>query len=127
MFGKNSNFFLLPALPLIHADSNAQTKLEKTTFAGGCFWCMEHPFEKYDSGTGWPSFTKPLDPENIIEVKDRCFFTLRTKVRSKHGDSHLGYVFPDGPETTGLRYCINSSSLRFILKEDLKKKGMVNT
>ncbi|HTZ16881.1 MAG TPA: peptide-methionine (R)-S-oxide reductase MsrB [Dissulfurispiraceae bacterium] len=79
--------------------------------------------DKYDSGTGWPSFTKPLEPENITEKVDRRLFASRTEVRSKYGGSHLGHVFPDGPKPTGLRYCMNSAALRFIPKENLEKEG----
>jgi len=79
--------------------------------------------DKYESGTGWPSFTRPLEPENVATKTDKTLWMSRTEVRSKHADSHLGHVFDDGPQPTGLRYCMNSASLRFIPVDRLEAEG----
>ena len=79
--------------------------------------------DKFDSGTGWPSFSRPLVEKNVVEKKDRGFFTVRTEVRSVHGGSHLGHVFDDGPPPTGLRYCLNSAALRFIPQAKMEEEG----
>ena len=80
--------------------------------------------DKFDSGCGWPSFTKPIEPANVNELRDKSHGMIRTEVRSTHGDSHLGHVFPDGPaDRGGLRYCINSASLRFIHRDDMEAEG----
>jgi peptide-methionine (R)-S-oxide reductase len=80
--------------------------------------------DKFESGCGWPSFTRPIEPANVQELRDTTHGMIRTEVRSAHGDSHLGHVFPDGPaDRGGLRYCINSASLRFIPREDMEAEG----
>ena len=80
--------------------------------------------DKYESGCGWPSFTKPIEPAHINELRDTTHGMVRVEVRSTHGDSHLGHVFPDGPQDRGgLRYCINSASLRFIHRDDMEAEG----
>ena len=80
--------------------------------------------DKFESGCGWPSFTRPIEPANVAELRDMTYGMIRTEVRSAHGDSHLGHVFPDGPrDRGGLRYCINSASLRFIPRDEMEKEG----
>lgn len=83
--------------------------------------------DKFDSGCGWPSFTRPIEPAHVTEQRDTSHGMIRTEVRSAHGDSHLGHVFPDGPQDRGgMRYCINSASLRFIHRDDMEAEGYGN-
>jgi peptide-methionine (R)-S-oxide reductase len=80
--------------------------------------------DKYESGCGWPSFVKPIEPAHVLEIEDRTLGMIRTEVRSAHGDSHLGHVFPDGPrDRGGLRYCINSAALRFVHRDEMEAEG----
>ncbi|MEV0157926.1 peptide-methionine (R)-S-oxide reductase MsrB [Micromonospora sp. NPDC050686] len=133
-----------------HKDSGAISRLSKEQYRvtqeaetepafNNAYWDNEAPgiyvdivsgeplfasVHKYDSGTGWPTFTKPIESENVVEVRESSLGMIRTEVRSAHGDSHLGHVFDDGPvEAGGLRYCMNSAALRFIQYDDLEREG----
>ena len=128
------------ALARLRADQYEVTQLRATEPAfDNEFWDLEHAgiyvdvvsgeplfasTSKFDSGCGWPSFTAPIEADNVVENEDRGYGTVRTEVRSAHGDSHLGHVFTDGPvDQGGLRYCINSAALRFIAVDDLEDEG----
>jgi peptide methionine sulfoxide reductase msrA/msrB len=101
-------------------DENKEAGIYVDIVSGETLFSSTH---KFDSGTGWPSFWRPIDPDNIVLKEDRSFFSVRTEVRSRYGDSHLGHVFPDGPEPTGLRYCMNSASMKFIPKDAMADAG----
>jgi peptide methionine sulfoxide reductase msrA/msrB len=101
-------------------DGNKEAGIYVDIVSGEPLFSSTH---KFDSGTGWPSFWRPIDPDNIVLKEDRSFFTVRTEVRSRYADSHLGHVFTDGPEPTGLRYCMNSSAMKFIPQAEMEAAG----
>ena len=106
-----------------HTGCFVATKTPGVYACAGCGQPLFRSGDKFESGTGWPSFTRPLVPENVKTKTDRQFFMSRTEVRSAHADSHLGHVFDDGPKPTGLRYCMNSASMRFIPVSKLAEEG----
>lgn len=101
-------------------NSNKNEGIYVDVVSGEPLFCSK---DKYDSGTGWPSFTRPIDKDFVMTKKDSRLFSSRTEVRSRYADSHLGHVFEDGPNPTGLRYCMNSASMRFVPRERLEVEG----
>lgn len=104
-------------------DNMHDSKRDGVYSCAGCNLPLFSSEHKFDSGTGWPSFTRPLEPANVVETNGHSFDMFGVEVRSGHGDSHLGHVFADGPAPTGLRYCINSAALRFVPEAQLEKLG----